>query len=870
MATQTLHAHARQGSNTSSTMSMGMSYPPAPGSPTLTNPDMILPDYGGGSPDRSESPLMMWKNAHASDANYQSSSLNHFGSGPITPTTPIIYGNGTMLSDIGEVTEVESTVGKPSWPIAPRRHVTQPDSTKDTMLQPSPSVGLDAMKRRAKVQQLRRASIDSTSTVTTQGNNGHFADFDDDVSVDDSNFQGDDEESVAESHIDDTTARQAKFMPLPPGQGLGMNNENRHSTVSISQKAEEILANAKKRLTTMEGNLSRARTSLDTVSTPPHSSVGSGTPSPPIARSASAATSPSSAPGHFRMRSEVETNSDNAGDYTKRSASALGAAGGYRQPLPGSHSMGDLGRPYVRSKISQQPMLSTGLEPLGEENDPQMQSKRDSAVLDAFLSPTFGPYTQHQPDKGLTRSASVMQMRDIKDQVSDLKGKISSLREQARADSLKRRSLQSLRTPSPFTHAGTDQWYAGTIKPKRSDASFTPLGRNPWNGEMESVDGERMAQAETHAAQEYAIAPTAALDEQDDAESVISDYVAAQEALRAEDRLQTDSDGQEEYADDVDDMQTEDGFEDAEEGTFGDWDSESGESLYHDAPQTAVSHEDREDAFDYEHFFLHSAMGSFSQKRMKRRGSSSSFSSEDSVETTRGPSTSNADQVEATLRRRGSGDTMSTMDSFATATEGQSSRKNSDGEDEPQFAVARTTDVRTESPLTATRASFGPGISEDSSFSVQTSARPMRQRASSVIYSRPLNRPAASRSRPSISSLDSPATQRSFPLVNRRTFNGVPTPQGTPQGSPDPALKSLAESLMNDTASICGKDGETGDNVAIQQLAKEDQILVERLVASLGKCVLGLSESGRASAESRMYRRRIDAARKLLEGLESI
>ncbi|CRK14175.1 hypothetical protein BN1723_010268 [Verticillium longisporum] len=391
MATQTLHAHARQGSNTSSTMSMGMSYPPAPGSPTLTNPDMILPDYGGGSPDRSESPLMMWKNAHASDANYQSSSLNHFGSGPITPTTPIIYGNGTMLSDIGEVTEVESTVGKPSWPVAPRRHVTQPDSTKDTMLQPSPSVALDAMKRRAKVQQLRRASIDSTSTVTTQGNNGHFADFDDDVSVDDSNFQGDDEESVAESHIDDTTARQAKFMPLPPGQGLGMNNENRHSTVSISQKAEEILANAKKRLTTMEGNLSRARTSLDTVSTPPHSSVGSGTPSPPIARSASAATSPRSAPGHFRMRSEAETNSDNAGDYTKRSASALGAAGGYRQPLPGSQSMGDLGRPYVRSKISQQPMLSTGLEPLGEENDPQMQSKRDSAVLDAFLSPTFGP-----------------------------------------------------------------------------------------------------------------------------------------------------------------------------------------------------------------------------------------------------------------------------------------------------------------------------------------------------------------------------------------------------------------------------------------------------------------------------------------------
>jgi hypothetical protein len=36
-------------------------------------------------------------------------------------------------------------------------------------------------------------------------------------------------------------------------------------------------------------------------------------------------------------------------------------------------------------------------------------------------------------------------------------------------------------------------------------------------------------------------------------------------------------------------------------------------------------------------------------------------------------------------------------------------------------------------------------------------------------------------------------------------------------------------------------------------------------VASLGKCVLGLTETGRASAESRMYRRRIDAARRVLE-----
>ena len=40
------------------------------------------------------------------------------------------------------------------------------------------------------------------------------------------------------------------------------------------------------------------------------------------------------------------------------------------------------------------------------------------------------------------------------------------------------------------------------------------------------------------------------------------------------------------------------------------------DAFYHD---TVVSHEDREDAFDYEHFFLHSAMGTINQQRLSRR-----------------------------------------------------------------------------------------------------------------------------------------------------------------------------------------------------------------------------------------------------------
>jgi len=65
-----------------------------------------------------------------------------------------------------------------------------------------------------------------------------------------------------------------------------------------------------------------------------------------------------------------------------------------------------------------------------------------------------------------------------------------------------------------------------------------------------------------------------------------------------------------------------------------------------------------------------------------------------------------------------------------------------------------------------------------------------------------------------------------------------------------------------------GTNGERLQPSPVHMLAREDQILVERLVASLGKCVLGLQESGRASYDSRVFRRRLDAARRVLEGDE--
>lgn len=240
--------HGAQPSHDGSTISI--SYSPAPGSPTLTNPDMILPDYDDPcSPDRSESPLTMWRNAQSTDLQYQASLHSPYIAGPATPTTPIIYGNGTMLSDIGEVTEVESTPGKPLRSTSPHHGSDRRRQDSDGEIDvPHLSKRHDELPKRSKTHRYRSSSVDSNSTVTTmQDHAHHFADFDDAISVDDSNFQGDDEESIAESTAEDMTVRQTKFLPQP--HGVGLDSDNRHSAVSISERAEEILANAKRRLT---------------------------------------------------------------------------------------------------------------------------------------------------------------------------------------------------------------------------------------------------------------------------------------------------------------------------------------------------------------------------------------------------------------------------------------------------------------------------------------------------------------------------------------------------------------------------------------------------------------------------------------------
>ncbi|KAK8069592.1 hypothetical protein PG994_006208 [Apiospora phragmitis] len=868
--------HGKTGSTGSA---RSIPYPSMPASPTLTNPDMILPDWDPGhvsSPDRSQSPLMMWKSANGFDMNQFDLGAPAFPAAPITPTTPIIYGNGTMLSDIGEVTENESTVGGPGARRASSVYsLQQPEAM---------NVVYDTLRKKHSGQTVvsrdRRFSMESTSTITNGDNPRVFADFDDAVSVDDSVFQGDDEESNAASYAydeasmtgDDTPTTQEFSEVFTPAA------EDRYSTV-LSRRAEQILANAKRRLTTMEGNLSRARTSM--------SSYGSdSTPSPSFQRPAtvlhntkdSAATK--NPRGHSRISSEnnVPTEVKRSPMFPPRASSAMGTAGGYRRPLKGSRSVEymppedpfmeeeeeeEMESPKASSLYGNQAFAKSKaslhdtkivLEPLSEDEMPQdldnVRVSIESSKLESFLSPTFGSFNE----KGLRRSASTAQMRELKDHMTDLKGRLSALRDQAREDNMKRRSLTSLRTPSPFTHARVEQWYAAT-KGVAEEADALNEDAISMNGKMTPIQGD-----DTKA---KAVSPLS------DEESVYTDleeepYSPKTKLAPAEIHIQSPSKTGLTFDGDDDDLQTEDGYEDEAGDGFVDvvdLDSESGESSYHDSVQNQMSHEDREDAFDYEHFFLHSAMGTMTQRRMLQKGNRDSYSSEyseesvDSVETARGPLV-----ITKRGRRRGSNASVSSTDTFATATEGRLTRADTSAAEEyPEEAVPERS--RSHTPETAKRLTFG-----FNNMVGDTTMEQVQQRSS--VLRRPSTSAAVYMHRPGAASISSTGTTRSFPLVNQsRSTNGVLTPGASPRESPDQDLKQIHDSLMSETASIC-ESVQGGDQEAIGMLPKEDQILVQRLVASLGKCVLGITENGRASSVSRLYRRRIDLARKILEGTE--
>ena len=406
----------------------------------------------------------------------------------------------------------------------------------------------------------------------------------------------------------------------------------------------------------MESNLNRARTlSLGTTT--------SEMISPPEERSLPFRAEKSYTGNTNRVRFGSDpraSNGEGTYDPTVRSASALGSTNPFSSFVHKHHH----------------------LEPLNEDD-----------LLDSPTSDYDQPRTS---------------MRNLQEQMNNLKGKINTLKQKSQEDRMRRRSLQALKAPSPFTDAAV--------------ASSSPYAEN-MRSESNSSD---------HSA-EFLVNPSDVLKESDSAEpktvvttrdqdgqgshmkTILADELQHQggkgnhtEApLSDEPQQDGTATGQQQHQKPtmiLPSIDEDPALPISYPPAFDRGESEEPEVIIPSSPtyetdflspdlpplpkSPSPAHEDRPDAFDYETYILNSTMGSFSRTGFHSR--SASLSSAGSASTQRphyetyapNPDTNTNTHPSIPIRtphyRTNSSDSTSTTATFATAITGRSeSRANS-------------------------------------------------------------------------------------------------------------------------------------------------------------------------------------------------
>ena len=452
---------------------------------------------------------------------------------------------------------------------------------------------------------------------------------------------------------------------------------------------------------------------------------------------------------------------------------------------------------------------------------------------------------------GLTRARSTTQMRDLRDQMQDLKGKISSLKRRAREDSMTRRSMQSLRTPSPFTAA--ENWH-GEASGLHQDSQ--KLDHGSGGGNSDTKDKHRSSESDKSSSpRKDRNSKDSTMIEQDFDESDFDLTPRNKRSLQAtpatleplestNQQLQQTSDGGSTSSSTI---RTNESSDDSTKDSdlTAEQDSLYGDEEYHDTSpsQTGERHEDRPDAFDYETFFLHSGTGTLARKGHSR--ASSSHSSIYSVETTKPTYTSNEDprdflnsssthsspihaptkratsrqQKERGHSRSDSRESISTVATFATATEGSS-----DAEDEDEWILQR--------PMA------GAWTND------QSTKRKISPRNTSDLHPSELARTGSG---------GSTSSKRTTPFRK-----GATTPNGI---DPIPSVPPHFDAAAPASASVAVLSREAA------QLSDGDKKLVELLVNSLTKVCVRLKDKEMVNGmhDGRLWRRKLDQARRMLD-----
>ncbi|KAK0274142.1 hypothetical protein LTR35_011935 [Friedmanniomyces endolithicus] len=748
---------------------------PSVPSPTLTNPDMVLPAFDGDVPASLPSPPRTMR---------RTPSLNFF--------------RDRMAEQQNARTQ------------APKKEKRGLMSRKMLLLRSRTSSGMTVNGGQQQQQQTAPRSVPSDSdTFSTYNSNyassptlmdvGNLAPEqvnEKRLSFGGSSFNSEDYAVIPAflakyEAIDGTTTDDEMFdsdSPAPKRYGYSVTieggldaqrrqrEEAEHKSAMLSSRAEQILANAKKRLNLMEGNLRGAR---DLVAPLTHANLkratslgsshhtsyagrggfdGYGAESPvrqypvrPLTAQASSPTMGRDYVGHARGFSGTElperpqTAFSKSHSMTRSGRIPVKASdGSWTQSLRSSQSYDSLGS---NGAHRERPLHAKGspdsnLEPLAEdEASHRATSPRNSTGKD----------DRHN---ALRIQRPPSRTDDLREQMTSLKGRISTLRDRAREDSLRRQSLQNLRTPSPFSNSAAsppEYFYtqspsygspvldtnAGIGHVSADNSPETPQAPPETWDASHTVSGSRNAFAQQAAAQRWRSddhvspgrvaksvvprkpLPEAATPMQNQHKRTQSGTMMVQPAADryAHHQSSRSHDLPGAYAQDEAEAPASPGAyaeEDSElslptaesitpgyDHTVSDAGDEENASVYQDAVAESppvVAHEDRSDAFDYENFFLHSAMATYGNGSTGRRGSHSSAETTTSVATARGPAaelTEDHDfdfdpssslyppptpetperlkEIERSLihRRTLSDDSVSTFATFATADEGR-------------------------------------------------------------------------------------------------------------------------------------------------------------------------------------------------------
>lgn len=457
-----------------------------------------------------------------------------------------------------------------------------------------------------------------------------------------------------------------------------------------------------------------------------------------------------------------------------------------------------------------------------------------------------------------SRTHSQLHVRDLQDQMLGLKTKLSTLKVRTEEDSLRRRSLQSLRTPSPFTAA--EEWYTGAVEYRDGGNSLNAnagYGFSPQYAEGgfedklgQVAEGSDSARGMLDNKHTPGHSP-----ENDDQHSIMESHY---------------EDAEENYSDDELDSPLKESDRAALDEILNESEDESIFDEFHEASADAsepTRHEDREDAFDYEHFFLHSALGNYYSRSKERRESYGSNASAETTRPTERPqSYSSATSKQSANNRLSKGhvrnpsaDSVSTIATFATATEGEGS-DDEDSEGEIDNALNWNSNGN------------GHAYSTNQTWPMQNDY---------VSSSRSQQAPNGSRDYPDSESSTSSTAE---------TERGISTPRGQRSQSveddvglrPNRVTQILSpetgkensrptSSLFSSLVSVASSPARPGSSSS--QLNNDDTIALEQLFKSLGKVCLSLQEStepnGDFKADMRsvaILRRRLDAARRVLDG----